>query len=560
MVEALSSQPIQTISRIDYSSKCVLVVDDFHQHLQFMAKALKRIGFHNIKLAHNPKEALKAAEDFNFDIVFSDYNMGDGKNGQQLLQELRHLKKVRFDCIFIMISAETSREVVLGAIESEPEGYIAKPFNEAMLRRKIDRLMDKQACLRTINRAIEDEDYDKAIDQCYISAERHSRYESWCMKKAAELHLRQGQYDHAQEVYKSVLDERVLDWALLGLARTYIYKGNHQEAIAELKQVLVLNNNCVPAYDLLAECYLHSGDTQVAKEQLLAAAKLSPNSVSRQELLGDACAINSDYENATHAYKAALRAAKHSIDETPESYFKLAGAITDSMTGDLSKRDSNKFVEAQKVLAELDERFDDELGEVDARKDMVCVRMFLKQQNPERAMHILRELESNDLINNGLLSPAAVFDYGKALHTLGDEKKAIEILEPLLDIDELEESQKRLIRSLIDESESGSLGEHANELNELGARLYEEDKLAESIKNFSEAVKLAPRSIVVNLNLTQALVRYMESEEVTNEHFQQSKNCLSALGELDEQSRHYARYANLSERFAALSAAQPRTN
>jgi len=110
-----------------------------------MAKALKRIGFHNVQLAHNPREALKAADEFNFDIVFSDYNMGDGKNGQQLLQELRHFKKVRYDCIFIMISAETSREVVLGAIESEPEGYIAKPFNEAMLHRKIDRLMDKQA-------------------------------------------------------------------------------------------------------------------------------------------------------------------------------------------------------------------------------------------------------------------------------------------------------------------------------------------------------------------------------------------------------------------------------
>ena len=341
----MSSQAIQTLSRIDYSSKCVLVVDDFHQHLQFMAKALKRIGFHNIQLAHNPREALKAAEEFNFDIVFCDYNMGDGKNGQQLLQELRYFKKVRYDCIFIMISAETSREVVLGAIESEPEGYIAKPFNEAMLRRKIDRLMDKQACLRSINRAIEDEEYDSAIDQCYISAERHPRYQAWCMKKAAELHLRQGQYAHAQEVYRGVLEERVLDWALMGLARTFMYKGKYRDAINELKQVLTLNNNCVPAYDLLAECYQQLGDFQAAKEQLMSAAKLSPNSVNRQELLGDACAMNSDFENATQAYKAAVKASRHSIEETPEGYFKLAGAITDSMAGDMSKQDSNKLVE-----------------------------------------------------------------------------------------------------------------------------------------------------------------------------------------------------------------------
>jgi tetratricopeptide (TPR) repeat protein len=556
----VSSQAIQTLSRIDYSSKCVLVVDDFHQHLQFMAKALKRIGFHNVQLAHNPREALKAADEFNFDIVFSDYNMGDGKNGQQLLQELRHFKKVRFDCIFIMISAETSREVVLGAIESEPEGYIAKPFNEAMLRRKIDRLMDKQACLRAINRAIEDEEYDKAIDQCYISAERHPRYQAWCMKKAAELHLRQGQYDHAQEVYKGVLEERVLDWALMGMARTLMYKGRHGDAVAELKQVLTLNNNCVPAYDLLAECYQQLGDTQAAKEQLMSAAKLSPNSVSRQELLGDACAMNSDFENATQAYKAAVRAAKHSIEETVDGYFKLAGAITDSMAGDMSKQDSNKLVEAQRVLSELDERFEDEAGEIDARRDMVSVRMFLKQQNPERAMHILRELESNDLVSNGLLSPAAVFDYGKTLHNLGDEEKAVQLLEPLLELDEIEENQKRLIRKLIDESVSGTLSDHANELNELGTKLYEQDKLKECIKRFREAVRLAPRSVVVNLNLTQALIRYMELEKVTHDHFRQSQECLSTIGELDEDSRHFARFSNLSERFKALNVEQARSN
>ena len=163
-------------SRIDYASKYVLVVDDFGQHLSFMTKALKSIGFTKVAVAQNAREAIALCEETSFDIILCDYNMGEGKNGQQLLDELRFFKTVRHDCIFIMITAETSREVVLGALESEPEGYIAKPLNQAVLRRKIDRLLDKQMSLSDINLAIEQHNYEQAIDLCIETAEKQPRH------------------------------------------------------------------------------------------------------------------------------------------------------------------------------------------------------------------------------------------------------------------------------------------------------------------------------------------------------------------------------------------------
>lgn len=549
----------QAKSRIDFTSKHVLVVDDFAQHMDLMCKMLRRIGFEKIQQARNPAEAIAHCQDYNFDIIFCDYNMGEGKNGKQLLQELRYTKQVKFDCIFIMISAETSREVVMGAIETEPEGYIAKPFNEAMLRRKIERLMDKQACLASINQAIENRDYEAAIELCHVNAERHPRHHSWCMKTAAELHLKLDQYNLAEKIFTSVLADRVLDWALLGLARTFLYQGKVEQAMGELQQVLVLNNNCVPAYDLLADCHQKMNDPRSVQSHLAKAATISPNSTIRQEQLGDVCTVNEDFEGAASAYKQSLKSAKHSIEESPDNYIKLAGAITDSMAGDLSKHDSEKVFETQKVLSEMDKRFDKE-GETEARKDMVNVRLYLKQQNPDRAIELLQEMEANDLVCNDQLSPLAVYEYGRTLHSLGHEERAIEVLTPLIELEELADTHRAMIRGLIERSNTGDPVGRASELNEKGAALYEQDQIEDSIEKFSEASRLSPCNVVINLNLSQALIRCMEQGSINPELYKQSKECFEKLGDIENNSRHYARFANLSQRFQALSVEQPRMN
>jgi len=545
--------------RIDYASKYVLVVDDFSQHLSFMSKALKSIGFTKIALAQNPREATALCEETSFDLIFCDYNMGEGKNGQQLLHELRYFKTVRHDCIFIMITAETSREVVLSALESEPEGYIAKPFNQAVLRRKIDRLLDKQMCLNDINLAIEQHNYELAIDLCLDIGDKQPRHTAWCQKTAAELHLKLGQYQQAKRVYKSVLSKRILDWALLGLARTHIYLKEYSEAISELQQVLVLNNNCVPAYDLLAECYQHLEDNETVQEHLTHAAKLSPFSVDRQNILGEVCATNGDHEAAAKAFRQALKSSKFSIQEEPDRYFKLAGAITDSMIGDLSRYDATKVMEVHKLVAELDDRFTPE-KETSTRKDLINIRLYLNQQKPAMALELMESLDPELLSDPEVLSTAALLEYAQTLLSLGEQEKANPIIVAMLQRDDLTLPQRNHARALISVFEAEELAGRARELNEDAAKFYEQENLEESIKLFSEAVRLSPRSVVLNLNLTQALVRVMENGRVTAAYSKKGKACLDSIGPIDQTSRHFARYNNLLERFKELESSSPRAN
>lgn len=555
----MSNKPLSTTPRIDYASKYVLVVDDFGQHLDFMSKALKAIGFTKIALAHNPKEATSLCQETTFDIIFCDYNMGEGKNGQQLLHELRYFKTVRHDCVFIMVTAETSREVVLGALESEPEGYIAKPFNQAVLCRKIDRLLDKKMCLGDIHLAIEYEKYKEAIQLCVETAALHPRHVSWCQKTSAELYLRLGKYQKAKHIYKLILAKRVLDWALLGLARTLIYLEEYKQAVNELQQVLILNNNCVPAFDLLAECYQHLDEADLVQEHLTHAVKLSPFSVERQNTLGEVCETNHDFESACKAYRSALKASKYSIKEEPERYYKLAAAITDSMSGDMSRFDSTKVMEAHRILAEMEGRVDSG-KESEIRKDLIGVRLFLNQQKPRQALELMQDLDQGLISNPDNLSTATLIELTHSLLSLGDEGKAKKILVYLLTRDDLSLSQRNHAKTLLGKFDTDELTGRARELNEDAAKLYDVDNLEESIRLFSEAVRLSPKSVVLNLNLAQAMVRVMETEKVTSDYQKRSKVCLASVGELDETSRHFARYSKLVERFEALNTHGSRPN
>lgn len=559
VVAVVNNKPLSTTPRIDYASKYVLVVDDFGQHLDFMSKALKAIGFTKIALAYNPKEATSLCQETSFDIIFCDYNMGEGKNGQQLLHELRYFKAVRHDCIFIMVTAETSREVVLGALESEPEGYIAKPFNQAVLRRKIDRLLDKQMCLGDIHLAIEYENYREAIQQCVETAVLHPRHSSWCQKTSAELHLRLGQYQQAKRIYKLILGKRILDWALLGLARTLIYLEEYKEAINELQQVLILNNNCVPAFDLLAECYQHLNEADLVQEHLTHAVKLSPFSVERQNSLGEVCETNGDFELACKAYRNALKSSKFSIKEEPERYYKLAAAITDSMAGDMSRFDSTKVMEANRVVADMEVRFDSG-KESEIRKDLINIRLFLNQQKPRQALDLMQNLDQGLISNPDSLSTPTLVELSHSLLSLGDEDKTKKLLVQLLEREDLSLSQQNHAKTLLGNFEAEELAGRARELNEDAARLYEVDNLEESIKLFSEAVRLSPKSAVLNLNLAQAMVRVMETEKVTSDYQKKSKACLANVGDLDESSRHFARYSDLVERSKELDSQGRRPN
>jgi len=143
-----------------------LVVDDFDSFRLSMRTMLSSCGAENIELASGAKQAIDYCSYNKVDILLCDYNLGDGRNGQQILEELRFRKLLSHTAVFMMITAETSRHMALAARDCQPDAYLAKPINRAVLHTRLSSLLQQREALLPINRELDRDNYEKAVALC----------------------------------------------------------------------------------------------------------------------------------------------------------------------------------------------------------------------------------------------------------------------------------------------------------------------------------------------------------------------------------------------------------
>lgn len=532
-----------------YAGKKVLVVDNLPQHLRYMQRSLESIGFVDIEHAASADEGISKCSEKYFDLVFCDYNLGSGKNGQQMLEELRYLNYVRNDCVIIMITAETSRDVVLSALEAAPEGYIVKPFNDVVLSRKIDRLMRKQENLGEVHAAIAANELEQALRLCDLVAAANPRYQTWCAKTKGELYLRKGDYFAAQNLYESLIQERLVDWALIGLAKSYIGRGEPGKAAQELEQALVLNRNNVEALDLLAECARIAADANSAERYLLRATDLAPRSPKRQWALGQVAGINGHLDISVKAYRSAIRSSRYSMFDNDDCYLQLAASLTDSMAADKSRDDSTFEVEITALLGEIDAKFGHKKN---AR--MLCklieIRMKLNKQETYEAIRMVEEAEQQwgFEVSNELESYCV--EWLKTYKQLGKEDELERLQSLCAQQSDWSQESRLFLTAFAGEQAKQGLCKNVSSLNERGAKAYEDHRLVDAIADFTQAVAISPFSVVVNLNLAQALLKKCAADQESGKRLELARihDCLSVIGDVPKESPHYARYSNLIER------------
>jgi CheY-like chemotaxis protein len=314
---------------------------------------LSSFGAQQVDLASSAEDALtKCRYDF-YDVILCDYNLGIGKNGQQILEELRIRKRLKHTHLFIMITAETAKDVVLGAREYQPDAYIAKPITRTVLEQRLGQLLIQQCSLKAINKEIDLENYPKAITLCHQKLEEKTKYQSWCMQTLAKLYIKVGDLANASSIYKAALASRELPWARIGLAHVLNLEHKHQEARQCFEQVIRSNPNLVEAYDGMSETCLRLGLAQEAQLALTQATALSPRMVPRQEKLGGLCLQNNDIENAANAFRMAVQYAENSVHDKPDHYLNLGRCLSEWSEGDLSETGKLRAKEALAALFKL---------------------------------------------------------------------------------------------------------------------------------------------------------------------------------------------------------------
>lgn len=131
----------------------ILVVDDFSDMRLYIRGMLAAYGAVDIRLAKNGDEAVTALQAERHDLVLCDYNLGDGRDGQQVLEQARHRGLLPRCNLFVMVTAENTADMVMGSLECQPDGTLSKPVTRATLQVRLRKLLEKRKELLDIYEA-----------------------------------------------------------------------------------------------------------------------------------------------------------------------------------------------------------------------------------------------------------------------------------------------------------------------------------------------------------------------------------------------------------------------
>lgn len=465
-----------------------LHIDDFANYRSMLRSILKSIGVQHIDDAGDAQSALEKIEENPYDVILCDYNLGDGQNGQQLLEEAMHRKLMPYGTIFIMVTAENTMDMVMAAVEYRPDGYLSKPFPKEILVSRLEKAIEKKEAFKKIYEVYNLERYDDAINVCDRHMIKFPKYTLDIGKLKGEIAIKAGRLEVAEGIYEKALSVRSFNWALYGMAKTLFAAERYDECKKMIEQLLDENPNYVEGLDLLAQVNEKEGDIVEAQRVLQEAAKISPLGIARQQHLAKVAVENDDFEVAEKSYKSSILRGKNSY----------LGSVSDH-TG-LSKlyADNGKPSKAVPVLSNAKKIFRKD-KESYFHTQVVDGMVQLKLGNEEKARDIfqrsLRDMPDNiqdlppDLQDDLILS-------SELLNETDITEALINDINGTGNSDETAAEKSKRYQYLL--------------VNGRGMRLYNNHKVLESINCFKEAAEKLTDNISVNMNTAQAYLKMLE--------------------------------------------------
>lgn len=287
---------------------------------------LNNIGIATVNFAPSAGMAISRLRERRYDLVLCEYNLGDGQDGQHLLEDLRTRDIIPLDTLFIMITGERNYERIISAAELAPNDYILKPLTPDTLHSRLVRAFEKREAFRPVYRLIEAGETHDAIEACISGRSEYARYGIDFMRLEAELHGALGHTDTAEELYREILAAKVIPWARLGLAKMLFARKEYREAEEILTALVTENRRYIDAYDWLARTREESGRIDEARDVLASAVALSPHRIGRLRHLGNVLLAVGDHQSAERTLAEVVRKGKYSDFRDPEDHVRLVRA------------------------------------------------------------------------------------------------------------------------------------------------------------------------------------------------------------------------------------------
>jgi tetratricopeptide (TPR) repeat protein len=511
-----------------------LIVDDYGDMRGVLRNMLQSFGATRIDSVANAKDAIAAIENKRFDVILCDYNLGPGKDGQQILEEIRERRLIGAGTIFVMVTAENTRIMVMGAVEYEPDSYLTKPFTKDLLGQRLERLLNRKADLLGIERAIENKDYDLAHKLLDEKIAQKPRNITEFVKLKADICLKTEAFDKAEAIYQGVLQHRDIAWAQMGLGKSYYGQAKYPEAQNLFKNMISENDRLMAAYDWLAKTHQVMDQPEEAQKVLERATVLSAKAVPRQKALGELAMKNGDDKVAESAFDKAIKMGRFSIYKHPSLYANLAKT---------KSRMGNPLI-GMKVLTDLKKEFkgDREADLYSAMTETVLQQDMGKPEEAKRCM-----AKANELFDEmgARASPEMAVSMAQACHSVGDQEKARALLQQAVKNNHSDEAFLKDVGNLM-----GEMGLEENpqvfvtdikkgiiRLNNKGVELAKNGKLEEACELFEEAAEGMPGNKVVNLNAARIFMMEMGQGEVAPQKLGKVREYLDRVRRLEPENQ-----------------------
>ncbi len=532
---------------VDWAEKHYLLIDDFVGIRQLLRESLRNLGAKHIDQAASGGEAMMLLSKTRYDVVLCDYNLGDGKNGQQVLEEARIRNLMMPSSVWLMVSAEKSVESVMGAAEHQPDAYIIKPITEGVLLTRLNRAWNKKQIFSEIDQAFADKDYLRAAKLCEEQIAHYPLHAVDLLRMKATLLLKSGEPEQARVVYEKVLDDRDYNWARCGLAKIRMNNGELESARQMFQAVITDNRFYIDAFDQLAQSFQLQGKTEEAFGVLEKAAKLSPNSVPRQRALGQTALKLGNIPVAEKAFRKCIEMGEYSVLKTVDAFFGLArvcgqkndtkeairllNAAVHQFGGDpvtlrakitegLVYHESGDYRRARKAGDELEVMLADEnkpRPDTDTCLDMASLLFAVGVK--EAPVGLLVYVTRNNHDNTPLLEDVQkIFDKAR----MGDE--GVELIK--------------------------SARKEAADMMNKGVLLWKSGKLVEAIEWMRVARKALPHNMRILFNSAQILISLLQQTGYVREL---AEEAIGVLMHVDAIAPGQQRFAQLMEQLAMLA-------
>lgn len=516
---------------------------------QVMMKAmLINLGISNITYSNTAEDARRRCQKGSFDIYLIDYDLGVGENGRQLLESLRDQSLIPPQSVVIMVSGDSSRAMVLSALEAEPDEYLMKPFSQEQFSFRLKRALARRNALASVFNALADDNLAALITACAERADAVPRFANYCRCLQADTHLKLGQAQEARSLMRQLLAGQENSWARLTLGKACNTLGLHEEAVSHLQATLKNTPLMVEAHLWLAESLLALGNDEQAQQELRRAVDISPQSVQLSRRLAEVCLQRHDYAQAKDVLMSLIDLSRNSIHRTPH----YLGAYIQTLTlYALNSNDSYHIANLQKQVNSALSRIRDSLMMSEFNYpvfEQICqARVQIALGELLKGKKMLYRANQNWLDEPATMPPALLGETILALYQLGEFEYA-ESLQGLL-----AEDEDRLLTTCIqatrDDKTVLERRQRYQQLNDLGIKAYQSGELEQALGHFREALRRAPANTGAALNKIQVLLQLMQKNRKSPEFGAECKDTLDVLDGIPLNPAQQERFRKLRQEF-----------